>query len=325
VNARLEGNMGKLKFLWGIIFVLILLQVITLSYFLTGDRDESLSYGKAGVAAKVGSGDIPVDALVGRLISSYGEDVLTEMINRKLVLIEAERLDFTVSEGEIEQEISYLKKDYTTEEEFYQSLLEQAGISREELREEIKFYLLMEEMATKDVVIEENDMLTYYEENKSTFYVPTQFHIHKILVSTEQEAKRAIMEIEGGSSFEAVAAERSSDMLTATDGGDMGMVMADEAYLPAEVIQVAEEIPLNEISSPIKVEEGYQVIKISERIMGGQQSFDEVKSKIRRELALKEIDGISAYLENIKENIGVTNYLFEKDKDTHKNDGSPRE
>jgi foldase protein PrsA len=321
----MEGNMGKLKFLWGIIFVLILLQVITLSYFLTGDRDESLSYGNAGVAAKVGSEDVPVDALVGRLISSYGEDVLTEMINRKLVFIEAERLDFTMSEDEIEQEISYLQKDYTTEEEFYHSLLEQAGISREELREEIKFYLLMEEMATKDVVIGEEDMLIFYEENKNTYYIPTQFHIHKILVSTEEEAQKVIVEIEGGSSFEAVAAERSSDMLTATDGGDMGMVTGDEAYLPAEVIQVAEEIPLNEVSSPIKVEEGYLVIKVSERNMGGQQTFDEVKSKIRRALALKEIDGISAYLENLKENIGVTNYLFEKDKNSNKNNGTPTE
>jgi foldase protein PrsA len=313
--------MKRVKVLWGLIFVLILLQALTLSYFLSAKQEEPQAehqaeeqaekeYGKDGYAAQVGKEKIVVDELVQRLIKDYGETVLDDMINRRIVFSEADRLNLSISEEEIEREINHLRRDYSSEEEFYQALEEQIGINSDELEQEIRFYLLTEEMATKDIVISEESMLEYYEENLDAFYEPTRFYLHQIVVETEEEAFIVINEIEQGSSFEAVAAERSIDLITSPDGGDMGLVTSDDFFLPYDIIKVAEEIPLNQISSPIQTEDGYAVIKISHRVMGGQQSYEESKGKIRRELALQEIDGISVFLDRLRANIGIENYLF---------------
>lgn len=308
--------MKRVKILWGLIFVLILLQAVTLSYFLSAEQEPEVQeqvekeYGKDGYAAQVGKERIEVDEVIQRLIKEYGKTVLDDMINRKLVFSEAERLNIRISEEEIDREINNLRKDYASEEEFHRALEEQIGISSEELEQEIRFYLLTEEMATKDIVITEENMRDYYEGNLDAFYEPTRFYLHQIIVETEEEAFLVIDEIEQGSSFEAVAAERSIDMITSPDGGDMGLVTSDDFFLSHEIIRVAEEIPLNQISPPIQIEDGYAVIKVSHRIMGGQQRYDESKRKIKRELALQEIDGISVFLDRLRENIGIENYMF---------------
>jgi foldase protein PrsA len=308
--------MRRMKVLWGAIFVLVLLQVLTLSYFLTEQEEETPqqsnnTYGQDGYAAQVGDERIKVEEFIARLVRDYGENTLDDMINRKLIFSESERLGLTISEEEIEREINHLRKDYSTEEEFYRALRDQIGISPKDLREEIRYYLLTEEMATKDIVITEEQMRTYYQENIDIFFQPTRFHLHQILVQTKEEALQVIKEIEQGSSFEAVAAERSIDMITSPDGGDMGMVSSNDFFLPYSIVEVAEEITLNQISSPIETEDGYSVIKVSERIMGGQKSFEEVKGKIRREMALQEIDGVSIFLDRLRENVGVKNYIFQ--------------
>jgi foldase protein PrsA len=307
--------MGRIKLLWGSIFVLILINVFTLTYFLSDetepnkgtdkDINESVEY-----AAKVGEEYIPIKEVTDRLLVNYGESVLEELINRKLVFAESERLNFSISEEEIQQEISHMKQGYTSDEEFYNSLTEQIGITKDELKEEIEYYLLMEEMATKDINVEEEEMRSYYEDNIDSFYTPFKFHLHTILVPSEEEATQVIQEIEQGSSFEAVAAERSIDMITSNDGGDMGMVSADDFFLAHEIVQVAKQLPLNQISSPIATDDGYVIIKVSERIEGGLEDYSEVKAKIRREVALKQINGIAPFIESLREKIGVENYLY---------------
>lgn len=302
--------MGRIKLLWGIIFVLILLQVLTVFYFISEGKNEAGADSRLEYAAKVGEEYITMEDLNQRLRSNYGENVLEELINRKLIFTEAKRLQFTISEEEIEQEINLLRQDYASEEEFYQTLHEQIGISQEDLRNEIRFYLLMEDMATKDIVIEEQEQRQYYEDNIDQYYVPTRLHLHTILVPTEEEAERVIQEIEQGSSFEAVAAERSTDLVTAPAGGDMGMVSVDDFFLDQAVARTAEKLTLNQLSTPIQTEEGYTVIKVSERVEGKIQPFEDVKSKIRRELAVKQIDGVTSFLESLRARVGVENYLY---------------
>lgn len=310
--------MRKIKILWGIIFILVLSNVLSGAYFYsqidpqTDSTKQANKVGENGHVAKVGSASITETEFTQRLIKEYGEEVLDDMINRKVVFAEAKRLNADISEEEIDREIGHIRKDYSSEEEFQQALQGEVGITSEELREEIRFYLLVEELATKDIVITEEQIRNYFAKNADAFYEPTRFHLHRILVETEAEAQEVITEIKQGSSFEAVASERSTDMITSPDGGDMGVVTSDDFFLPYEIVRVAEQIPLNEISTPIESEEGFSVIKVTKRIEGGQQGLEEVRDKVRRELALREIDGVTNFMERLRENAEVEVYLEEK-------------
>jgi foldase protein PrsA len=305
--------MAKPKILWSIIFALVLLNVAMLFYF-TADPQPSVeaigSEASAEIVARVGEDIITKDELVQRLIAHYGKHELDEMIYLKLVFAEAERLQLTVSETEVDREIYNLSLDYGSVEEFFSVLNEQIGLDEETLRQEIQYYILLEEMATMDIVIPEQDMRAYYNENISYFDMPTRFHLHRIILETEEKAEQVLKEIEEGSSFEAVAAEHSIDMITSRSGGDMGVVSSTDFFLSYEIVEAATAIELDKPSQPIYTEDGYVIIRVTAREEGGLLSFNEVQGKIRRDLALREINGIYNFLQQLRNATNVEAYLL---------------
>ena len=67
-------------------------------------------------------------------------------------------------------------------------------------------------------------MKAYYEKNKELFNIPTAYHLSHIIVKTSEEAEKAIKELSQGSSFSALAMERSIEEFSANEGGDIGYI-----------------------------------------------------------------------------------------------------
>lgn len=306
--------MGRTKVLWGIIILLIVINGSTLFYFVNNQNQDLPTLGQQGNAAKVGDEWITVEDVLTQLLDYYGEEILDDLISRKVVFQEAERLGVTVSDEEIERELRHFRHGYDSDELFAEALMKQVGITEEQLREEIRYYLLIEELATKDIVITDEEIEEYYEENTDAFYEPTRFHLHRIIVDTEAEAKEAIKEIEEGSSFEAVAVERSIDMITSSSGGDLGVVTSNDYFIDYDVIQTAETIEIGTISEPIETVDGYVIIKVTEREEGYQAPLEEVRETIRREIALKQVEDLSIFLEQLKNQAGVERYMFNQNE-----------
>ena len=65
----------------------------------------------------------------------------------------------------------------------------------------------------------------FYENNKNLYNIPTSYRTSVIYSSTEAEAKEVVKELENGSSFEGLARERSTDVSSASLGGDIGYVV----------------------------------------------------------------------------------------------------
>src|SRR5690606_7690798 len=126
-------------------------------------------------------------------------------------------------------------------------------------------------------------------------------HIYQIIVHSEQEATQVIDEIAQGSSFEAAAAEHSIDSLTASKGGDLGFVTSNDYFIEEELLATAGKLDLNTLSDPIPLEEGFAVIKVTEKVDGQKQELEEVEGKIRRQLALQQIGGTARFLERLRE------------------------
>ncbi|GAA0353633.1 peptidyl-prolyl cis-trans isomerase [Bacillus horti] len=321
--------MSKVRPLWAVIFILILLQAGTLFYFLSdfgttvpvvdqqlspsdevnpdNEVEEPVTSDK--VVAMFAGESITMEDLVTRLIDRYGEQTLDELINRKLIAQKAQSLGLEVDEEEIDLELEALRLGYSSEEEFYQDLESQIGISSAELRAELEYYMLLEEMATMDIAITEQQIQDFYEEHGYLFEIPTQYRVHQIAVKTEQEAQQALNEISGGSSFEAVAAERSIDLASSSAGGDMGFVAEDDFYIEESVLQALEALELDVLSEPIETSEGFVIVKVTEKKEGSKQKLENVSAKIRRQLALQQIDGVEEFLERLREQVGIEKSL----------------
>ncbi|MGX1191459.1 peptidyl-prolyl cis-trans isomerase [Metabacillus sp. SLBN-84] len=290
------------KAVWLIIFGLVIINCFTLAYFLT--KDDSIaaigpaSKGSSESIASVGDKEITREQWMAELEDRFGRETLEEMINFTVVEELSEKHDIKIPDEELERELTMYKSMYNS--------LDNEQLSEDgELREQIRYSMLLEELLTKDAEIPEKELKAYYESNQDLYSIKDTYHLFHIVTKTEAEAKKVIEELEGGSSFEALAAEKSIDEFSANEGGDLGYVSSENDYLPAQYIEEAEKLKKDKWSEPIKSENGYSVILLKEKVNGVQYSFEEAKNQIRRQIALEQMES-AVSVKPLWEEAGVT-------------------
>lgn len=112
-----------------------------------------------------------------------------------------------------------------------------------------------------------------------------------ILVETEDEAKAAKAELDGGADFGAVA-EKSSTGPSGPNKGDLGWFSADQMVAPfGEAVKGLEK---GQVSDPVQTEFGWHVIKLNDIRMREAPALDSVRDDviqmIRRERVEKAIE-----------------------------------
>jgi foldase protein PrsA len=272
-----------------VIIAVLCIALATTLYFLFRDEESQ-------VVARVGTHKITLADLDDELIHQYGEELLNTMVNREVVYQTAEALGIQVTKQEIMREIDELKEGFNSDEEFLASI----GSTMEELQEDIRFNLLLEEIATKDVFITEAEVESYYQNNIEQYTEPESVYLHQIIVASLEEAEQIIQELKQGADFAALAREQSLDHISSGQGGEIGWITNDDPSIEESVIQAAFSIDIGKISSPVPVTEGFAVVKITDRKDKRVIPFEEVKEEIRKEIALSQVPPISEILEQLK-------------------------
>lgn len=284
----------KNKILYAVIVVLLL--IIGLEYIYLNDKGES----EEAVIATVDGEKIYQDELVTELKRLYGTETLNEMINKKVIYRAAEKYGIKADQKEIVRQYNDFMKDYGTEEDFLAYLQEQLGWTKSELLDYIEYYILWEEIATKDVTISDEELLEHYNANKSNYQDLEKFHIEQIIVETKEEADQVLKELDAGSDFNTLAKERSTDVFSLGNGGDLGIVTEEDYSVDPEIINKAKEMSIGEIASVELSNGGYGVIRLLDRIEATQYSYEDVKEELRKELALSQVYSLPEVLEQLK-------------------------
>lgn len=267
------------KQLWYVIAGLAILNVITLVLLLA---KPAILEGKKEDVAEIGSETISQQEWLNELEERYGEETLRDLVDQEVVRQMADKYKISVSDKAVERELNIYKAMYSS-----------AGNepkSEEKWKQQIKYSLLLEELLTKDVKVSEEDMQEFYEQNKSLFDIPASYHLSQIIVETEKEAETAVKELKDGSSFDVLAMERSIDEFSANQGGDIGFVNAEDERVVPQLIEAAKMLKSKEWAGPIKLDEGYAIIYLHEKLEGKKYDFKEVKNQIRRQMALEQMD-----------------------------------
>ncbi len=148
--------MRNVKVLWGMIAVLliavgILSSVLTARSFLQPAADPILEPpSKADhelTIASIGDKDITLRDLEQQLLQKHGKETLEQMIDHEVIRREAETLGIQVSESEIKRELERMQQGYESENEFYQAMEEQLGLTREQLNEDVRHKLYTEKIS----------------------------------------------------------------------------------------------------------------------------------------------------------------------------------
>jgi peptidyl-prolyl cis-trans isomerase SurA len=212
--------------------------------------------------------------------------ILEELINDKLVIAQARRLDIEVSFGEVEGRVNEAIEEYRKAlggEEQFNRQLEREGFTLERLkklyRDQLRNRMLVErvlamEVDRREIDVSDAALRRFYEEKKAELPErPPVVHLKTIFIGvTASEAIRAeaqakIEEIRrrivGGEPFADLARQYSDDT-SAPLGGDMGFVSPNDLADPALSAAVA-KLAVGEVTEPVLTTWGYHLIQVTER------------------------------------------------------------
>lgn len=145
-------------------------------------------------------------------------------------------------------------------------------------RRKILISRVIEDETKKSAPVSDDDVKSYYEQNKEAYMVPEMVRASHILTSTEEDAIKAKGELERGADFSAVAGEYSKD-LTKDRGGDLGYFK--KGQMIPEFENAAFGLSPGQTSDVIKTRFGYHIIRLTDRKPATYRSFEEVEDAVR--------------------------------------------
>ncbi|MCL6457091.1 MAG: peptidylprolyl isomerase [Gorillibacterium sp.] len=298
--------MRKVKLLWGIIVLLgatcmVLIRMTMVQTTTPEVRPTDNGKDSSAIVAIVGDKKISLELLQEQVYQKYGTEMLGRMLDHLSIQLEADERKLQVEEAEISEELLRMQAGYENEEQFYQSMQEQVGMTRQELHEDVYFKLLVEKVATSDIVVGDNEISSYINENPDEFVRVREFHIQMILNETLEQANRTYELATEGADFATLAKERSLDTNTASGGGDLGWVEEHDPFLPVNMLEKAKEMKSGDISKPIETSEGYVVIKLVDQAQEEELAPDEIRDNVRKQLALQKAPPIKDYIISLRE------------------------
>ncbi|QHM18347.1 Foldase protein PrsA 2 [Bacillus subtilis] len=276
---------------------------IAVAYTLTKSQAGASSSGES--IATIGGKSVTREEWLKEMEDQYGKSTLEDMINVRVVEQLAKKNNLKISKSEVDREFLLIK---AVNNSFY----EDEHTTEKEWKDQIRYNILLEELLTRDIDISNKELKSFYNKNKELYQFDDSYRIRHIVVKDEEEAREVLKELKGGSSFEAVAAERSTDRYTSPYGGDLGFVTEASDNIPSAYIEEAKTLKEDEWSQePIKVSNGYAIIQLKEKLKARTFSFDEVKDQIRRQIAMDQL-GDKATVKTLWKEADVSWFYGEK-------------
>ncbi|MEW5066259.1 peptidyl-prolyl cis-trans isomerase [Bacillus subtilis] len=293
----------KSRTIWTIILGALLVCCIAVAYTLTKSQAGASSSGES--IATIGGKSVTREEWLKEMEDQYGKSTLEDMINVRVVEQLAKKNKLKISKSEVDREFLLIK---AVNNSFY----EDEHTTEKEWKDQIRYNILLEDLLTRDIDISNKELESFYNKNKELYQFDDSYRIRHIVVKDEEEAREVLKELKGGSSFEAVAAERSTDRYTSPYGGDLGFVTEASDNIPSAYIEEAKTLKEDEWSQePIKVRNGYAIIQLKEKLKARTFSFDEVKDQIRRQIAMDQL-GDKATVKTLWKEADVSWFYGEK-------------
>ncbi|MTT30479.1 peptidylprolyl isomerase [Terrilactibacillus sp. BCM23-1] len=234
--------------------IIILAAVIGLSSLAACGNNDTIVSTNAGNVSK--------DDLYNEMKDTYGKQVLQQMVYDKIL-----SKHYKVTKKEIDAKINEIKKSVGSDEQF-QLALQQNGLTEKQFRDNVRQQLLLTKAETDGVKVSDKEAKDYYNKNKDQL---KQIKASHILVKDKKTADSIEKQLKEGKKFSDLAKKYGTDA-TKDKGGDLGWFK--KGAMDADFEKAAFKLKVNEVSSPVKTQFGYHVIKLT----GVKDSYNDLKS-----------------------------------------------
>ncbi|MBN1591709.1 MAG: peptidyl-prolyl cis-trans isomerase [Candidatus Coatesbacteria bacterium] len=239
----------------------------------------------------------------------------------KEVLAEARAKGLEITDEEINEKLETYYKMYGSKEKFLKAS-GMENLSDEEIHRQMVDGLLREKYIEQEVYSKipeptDKDMREWYDQHKDKFATPEMVSARIISVkvapgASEEDVKAAkekladaAKRIKKGEAFEAVAKEVSEDAW-ATKGGEMGLIRARQARLGEDFDKAAFSAEIGKLSDPVKTNDGYCLVEVTEKKAAEQKSFEESKDQIKNWLpGLKKFEAMGKFMSQKKSELKI--------------------
>jgi peptidyl-prolyl cis-trans isomerase C len=248
------------------------------------------------------------------------QQILPQLVSIEIAKAYAQEQNITVSDKEVDQELAKLKEQVgdqarasgqdVSNQEAYEQALKQNNITEEQLREDIRENLPVQEVQERvagNAEPSDEEIQNYYEKNKEAqFTTPAQRCVRHILFNKDQKQKAEDVkqQLENGGDFAELAKENSQDPGSAENGGDLGCLGKGETV--PEFEQAAFGAEQGEIVGPVETEFGYHILEVTDVKSEQTRSLQEVESQITSQLAAeKQSEEFNKWIEEQKKERNV--------------------
>jgi foldase protein PrsA len=247
------------------------------------------------------------------ILATTQRSILDDMIYQKLINQEAAKMSITVSQDEITQEIKKLRQGFPSEKEFKETLAEE-NIDEHDLKKGIKERLVVDKIKktlTSKIKLSDKEVDTFLKKNQELFSHPKRMQLKQITTASKSEAQEILKKLAAGDDFSDLANAYSIDMLSRTNGGNIGFV--ESGTMPEDIEKTLFALQEGEISNILETDEGYSIFKCVQII--NPEGIDEETSEEEARfyiLSKKENEIFQQWFEKIKNKskIKINPYLI---------------
>ena len=235
-------------------------------------------------------------------LGALRQELLSRMIEEKLVEQRIKTLNLTVSEDEVETALLDVQKQNQLTREELEEAVQTQGLDftayRENLKQQILRYKLIGEEVRSKVDVSERDVVEYYRAHLDDYRRSPQIQLSAVTFPVSQKASaqerkkineivaEALVRLRQNESLEKVA--DSYNKTYGVTGGELGRFSYDEMF-PAFVTAL-EGVEVGDYSEPVVASDAIQLLRVDERVPGGLRQFDAVKFEIEQKLVDQKTD-----------------------------------
>jgi parvulin-like peptidyl-prolyl isomerase len=244
--------------------------------------------------------------------ASIRQGALEMIIFEELVYQEAERRKMTISPAQLNQAEAAYKKQFSSPDEFQQYMQSEMHGSNQQLRDQIKRSLLIEQLLKQEVdqksAVSTAEVKAYYDKNAARFEMPESFTLQTISIlplrngkpEQAQEGRKgadeALKQAKTTKSYEdfGLLAEKISDDDYRVNMGDHKVVPRDK--LPPQVVKAMLAMKPGDVSGLIQIENAYTIVRLNAHTPAHKQSFAEVKGGLQTNLQKQKYEQLRSNL-----------------------------
>jgi len=249
-------------------------------------------------------------------VKARAGDALRDQIDQLLLVQKAKDLNLSV-DAEVTKRLAEMqvRSGLADPDKFHDFVREQMGMPFEDFKQQVKNQLLTQRVISEEVssriAIPDAEKRKYYEQHKSEFVRDEEVFLQQILISTdgktpdqikaaEKKAKDLTDRARKGEKFSDLATTNSDDLETARNGGELPPFKRGQLMKPIEDIVFKQ--PKGYITDPIKVPNGFLVLKVVDRHEKGLASYEEVEDEITGRIVMPQMNAkVRTYLTKLRE------------------------